>query len=307
MTSALWSTPMRIASERRASQPRRPPSESPGARASCGAATSCPKELRGIPSAASFSYRAGRRRTVVAIDAQGNCRDVVPQGDRGLMAVLGMMVDPATDSLWVASTAAPFMIDRTPENAGRAMLARIDLALGRVVDLYPLAGHAMLNDLTRTRDGSVYVTDSQRGAVWRLPRGGNALVEALPAETFESPNGIVALELGALLVADFDGLAIVESPGSKAPRVRRLATPSDLYLGGIDGLAPALASSRSRTSWAVRASGRSRSTRRTGALPKKVLMRGHPDFRNPTTGVIVGDRLLFRPIRSCRRSRPMAA
>lgn len=238
---------------------------------------------------------SGRRRTVVAIDAQGNCRDVVPQGDRGLMAVLGMMVDPATDSLWVASTAAPFMIDRTPENAGRAMLARIDLALGRVVDLYPLAGHAMLNDLTRTRDGSVYVTDSQRGAVWRLPRGGNALVEALPAETFESPNGIVALESGALLVADFDGLAIVESPGSKAPRVRRLATPSDLYLGGIDGLARsgprvvAIQNLVGRTRiWAI-----TLDTANGRVTQAKVLMRGHPDFRNPTTGVIVGDRLLF--------------
>jgi len=204
-------------------------------------------------------------------------------------------VDPATDSLWVASTAAPFMIDRTPENAGRAMLARIDLALGRVVDLYPLAGHAMLNDLTRTRDGSVYVTDSQRGAVWRLPRGGNALVEALPAETFESPNGIVALESGALLVADFDGLAIVESPGSKAPRVRRLATPSDLYLGGIDGLARsgprvvAIQNLVGRTRiWAI-----TLDTANGRVTQAKVLMRGHPDFRNPTTGVIVGDRLLF--------------
>ena len=28
----------------------------------------------------------------------------------------------------------------------------------------------------------------------------------------------------------------------------------------------------------------------TGA---KVLMRGHPDFRNPTTAVVVGDRLMF--------------
>jgi sugar lactone lactonase YvrE len=238
---------------------------------------------------------SGRRRTVVAIDAQGNCRDLVPQGDGGLFAVLGMVADGATDSLWVASTAAPFMIDVRPEDAGRALLARIDLAQGRVAEVYPLAGPGMLNDLARARDGSLYVTESRGGTIWRLPRGSKSLVRVLPADTLESPNGIVVLDSGELLVADFDGLALIEAPATNSPRVRRLSTPADLYLGGIDGLARsgsgvvAIQNLVGRTRiWSL-----ALDTKAGRVTRAEVLMRGHPDFRNPTTGVVVGDRLLF--------------
>ncbi len=238
---------------------------------------------------------SGRRRTVVAVDAQGRCRDVVPQADAGLMAVLGMTVDPASDSLWVASTAAPFMIDRKPGDAGRALLSRIDLAKGRVVAMHALPGPGMLNDLARGADGSIYVTESQGGTIYRLAPGATSLARILLPDAFESPNGIIMLATGELLVADFDGLALVAAPGSDAPRVRRLSTPGDLYLGGIDGLAR----DGSRIVGIQNLVGRTRiwslaidlaNDRVTRA---DVVMRGHPDLRNPTTGVIVGDRLLF--------------
>lgn len=240
---------------------------------------------------------SGRRRTVVAIDAQGRCRDVVPTADRGLLAVLGMAVDTREDALWVASTAAPFMIDRRPDDAGRTLLARIDLATGRVSDVFPLTGAGMLNDLALAPDGSVYVTESQRGAVWRLPPGGRALARVVPDDTFESPNGIAWLPSGQLLVADFDGLALVDVAGiaTQPARVRRLATPDDLYLGGIDGLARTASGvvglqnlvGRTRV-WSLAIDvAQARVTRAV------VVMRGHPDFRNPTTAVAVGDRLLF--------------
>lgn len=238
---------------------------------------------------------SGRRRTVVAVAADGACRDVVPEADGGLLAVLGMTVDTATDSLWVASAAAPFMLDAKPAEAGRTMLSRIDLARGRVAASYPLAGPGLLNDLALARDGSVYATESRGGAVYRLRRGGDALQPALAAGTFESPNGIVVLGSGELLVADFDGLALVRDPAGSAPRVVRLATPDQLYLGGIDGLA------RTRDSVIAIQNlvGRTRiwklaiDTKGARVARATILMRGHPDFLNPTTGVVVGDRLLF--------------
>lgn len=83
------------------------------------------------------AWDAHRREGLVRADAfarssrsarTGHAGRVVPQADGGLLAVLGMAVDAASDSLWVASTAAPFMADAKPGEAGTALLARIDLA-----------------------------------------------------------------------------------------------------------------------------------------------------------------------------------
>ena len=249
---------------------------------------------------------SGRGRTVVAVSMDGGCRDVVPSGDAGLLAVLGMSVDPATDSLWVASAAAPFMIDAKPAEAGRATLSRIDLAKGRVAASYPLPGPGMLNDLARARDGSVYVTESRGGAVYRLAPRSAALNAIVPPETFESPNGIVALPDGSLLVADFDGLARIIDPAGPKPTVERLATPGNLYLGGIDGLALA----DQRVIGIQNLVGRSRiwslaiDTGQRRVADAKVLLRGHPDFLNPTTGVVVDGRFVFVADPKLQSARP---
>lgn len=80
------------------------------------------------------------------------------------------------------------------------------------------------------------------------------------------------------------------------PTIRRLATPNGMYLGGIDGLARSGAKivglqnliGRGRV-WSLTIdAGRSRVT------DAKLLLRGHPDLKNPATGAIVGgNRYLF--------------
>ncbi len=249
---------------------------------------------------------SGRRRTVVAISTSGRCRDVVPEGDGELKAVLGMTVDAATDSLWVASTAAPFMINAQQVESGRAALVRIDLAHGRVTASYALPGPGLLNDVARGRDGSTYVTESRGGTVYRLAPAGGVLKLLFPADTFESPNGIVVLPGGALLVADFDGLALVVDPAGVSPKVQRLTTPQGLYLGGIDGLALA----NGRVIGIQNLVGRSRvwaltiDVRQRRVAQAKVLMRGHPDFLNPTTGVVARGKFNFVADTRLQQSRP---
>lgn len=249
---------------------------------------------------------SGRRRTVVAVLPDGRCRDVVPPADAGLFAVLGMQVDAARDVLWVASAAAPFMVDARPAELGRAMLARIDLARGRVDATFVLPGPGLLNDLTIAADGAVYVTESRDGAVHRLAPGAGALTPIVAPEVLESPNGIVALPEGGLLVADFHGLAWIADPVGPAPRVERLATPAGLYLGGIDGLTlsrqgiVAVQNLVGRTRiWALGVD-----TRERRVTSARVLMRGHADFRNPTTGVVVEDRFVFVADTKLQEARP---
>lgn len=237
---------------------------------------------------------SGRERTAYAVDASGRCTRITPPGDRSLGAVLGMQVDAPGDSLWVASTAAPFMRDARADEAGSARLARIDLATGRVAATFPLPGKGMLNDLARTADGTIYVTESAGSTIYRLAPKAKELVAVLPPDQVESPNGIVALPSGDLLVADFHGLALVRDPAGARATVERLAVGDGLYLGGIDGLA-----TDGRRIVAIQnLVGRGRVwLLRVDVAAKRVdatlLLRGHPDFRNPTTGAIVGDEFRF--------------
>ena len=238
---------------------------------------------------------SGRQRNVVAVSASGACRMLVAAPDERLLAVLGMAVDAASDTLWVASAAAPFMLNARPADEGTARLTRIDLASGKVLASFAMTGGAMLNDLAIAGDGTIYVTESRGGRVVRLARGGAQLEPVVAEKTFEGPNGIVALANGDLLVADFHGLWRIASPAAANPAIRRLTTPNQLYLGGIDGMAR----SGNRIVGIQNLIGRSRiwmltlDADATQVTDARVLLRGHADFMNPTTGAIAGNRFLL--------------
>ncbi len=244
-----------------------------------------------------FLMSSGRRRNVIAVDADGHCSELMPSGDGGLLAVLGMDVDAARDTLWVASAAAPFMRDADSAKPGETRLSRIDLASGRVVASYAPIGQGLLNDLDLLPDGRIAVTDSIAGTVYLLDPSDAApsLRPLLAAGSFEGPNGIVALADGRLVVADFHALWLVD-PSAAAPlRKRRLTTPGGRYLGGMDGLAR----DGDHIVAIQNLVGLGRVWRfRVDAAAEHVddlqlLLRQHPDLRNPTTGVVVGRRFLL--------------
>ena len=244
-----------------------------------------------------FLMSSGRRRNVIAVDADGRCSDVLPPGDDRLLAVLGMDVDAERDVLWVASATAPFMRDAASAKAGETRLSRIDLASGRVLASYAPADPGLLNDLDLLPDGRIAVTDSISGTVYLLDPSSDSptLQPVLPAASFEGPNGIVALPDGQLVVTDFHALWLVDPSAAPSLRKRRITTPGGRYLGGMDGLARdgehivAIQNlvGRGRV-WRFRINPAS-----AHVEDLHLLMRQHSDLRNPTTGVVVGRRFLL--------------
>ena len=244
-----------------------------------------------------FLMSSGRRRNVIAVDADGRCHELLAPGNDRLLAVLGMDVDAARDTLWVASATAPFMHDAASAKPGDTRLSRIDLASGRMIASYTPASAGLLNDLDLLPDGRVAVTDSVAGTVYLLDPTDAvlSLQPLLAAGSFEGPNGIVALADGRLVVADFHALWLVD-PSVAAPlQKRRITTPGGRYLGGVDGLAR----DGDHIVAIQNLVGRGRVWRfRVDAAAAHVddlqlLLRQHPDLRNPTTGVVVGRRFLF--------------
>ena len=187
------------------------------------------------------------------------------------------------------------MRDPQPGEVGTARLTQLDLASGRVLASHALGGGVLLNDLAIAADGSIYVTESRAGQVYRLLPRSAGLEAVVPPNALEGPNGIVALANGDLLVADFHGLWRIASPSAPQPAVHRLVTPNGVYLGGFDGLARA----GDRVIGVQNLVGRARIWSLTldadaaAVSAAQVLLRGHADFRNPTTGAIAGNRFLF--------------
>ena len=118
-----------------------------------------------------FFISSGAKRKVLEVDRSGQVRDFIGPGTAGIYAVLGLEVDGSRRDLWAASAAAPFMADARPEDAGKAALFRFDVDTGALRSRHELPRvPALANDLAIAADGSVYVSDSIQGTVYRLVR-----------------------------------------------------------------------------------------------------------------------------------------
>ena len=169
---------------------------------------------------------------VVAIGPDGSVSDRVPPGTQGLRSAVGIHVDTARRTLWVASNAR---YDRASDTTHAALYA-FDAGTGAFKARYlaPGGGPHFLNDITTGPDGTVYVTDTRAGAVWRLRPGADALERSADVNVV-SPNGITISADGRhLFVADGDRVQVIALAHGSA---WSLTVPDSFNINGIDGLA----------------------------------------------------------------------
>ncbi len=175
-------------------------------------------------------------RTVLSVDGSGAATPFL-DAESEPAGVLGLAWSPGRTRLWATTAPVP-PADLPAGNVPPApALLRVDPATGRVLARFALPGGAEASpgDLAVASDGTVFVSDSARGALLVL-RGGNGEVETLLAPgTVGSPQGIVVSpDERALIVADYpSGLWRVDAATGAATR---LATPEGASLIGIDGL-----------------------------------------------------------------------
>ena len=214
-------------------------------------------------------------------------------------AVQGLALDAAHGVLWAGSSGLPQAKDLPADRRGRAAILKIDLASGRLLTRYEApaapgpAGRAF-GDLVLGPDGTVYVSDSITGEIWRLAPGAAALSRLVAPGALGSPQGLVVTPDGErLIVADYSsGLNVVEIATGA---VSRMPVPANASLLGTDGLI------RDRTDLIAFQNGvapqrvlrlklDSAATRIEGW---SVLAANLPNIEEPTSGVVVGDDLVF--------------
>jgi len=230
------------------------------------------------------------RNKIVAISPDGRASDFVPSGRDGLRRVLGMKVDASRKSLWVCSAEAD-----SPSPGGKATRAstlfRFDLATGKTLRKIPSppGGTHLFNDIALEKDGGLFLTDSEEGAVYRL-RAGRETLEVFQAPgRFFYPNGIALSDDGRYLyVAHVLGVAAWELGNGRS---FDLPTPEDVTIVGIDGLsfhrgglvAIQNGMEPNRVAYFPLAPSLDRVT------GERVLERGNRNFEIPTTGAVAGN------------------
>jgi hypothetical protein len=249
----------------------------------------------------SFFVGSLYKKKIVRIGPDGTPRDFVGSGQGGLWMVLGMTVDEKRRILWVNSAAD----GRQGDARSSSGLFAFDLATGALIEKHVLPGRPdkhLFNDLAVTSGGDVFLTDSEFGGIWRLPRGGASLEAFLPGGTFNYPNGIAPdVEGKRLYVADFDrGVSIVDLQTKK---LRPLRHPRDVTLYEIDGLY--------RFKGSLVAVQNGPGLERIVQFPldpsggrvegARVIESRNPDFDIPTTGAIAGDELFYLANTQLRR------
>lgn len=210
-------------------------------------------------------------------------------------SVMGLAADAPRGVLWASVSARPQASGMPADHKGAGGLLKIDLASGRVLARYdaPRAEDRAMGDLTLAADGTVFVSDSMTGEIWRLRPGAASLDRVLAGGVLPSPQSMVATGDGRLIVADYtSGLQVVDLASGA---VSALPVPANASLIGTDGLIRdgddlIAFQNGANPQRIVRLTLDAAMTRVEGW---SVLAANLPNLEEPTSGVVVGDDLVF--------------
>ena len=141
-------------------------------------------------------------------------------------SLFGVRHDPQRNLVWACSGSVD-------DREAQPQLLRISLQSREVVRSPLPDPRSMCNDVALLPNGSVAVSDSQRGAVWQLTQSGQWRTLAEPG-TLGYPNGLVYLgNEQRLVVADLRGLWTIDLANA---RMTSVPAQEGTFAGGIDGL-----------------------------------------------------------------------
>lgn len=249
-------------------------------------------DVRLVPEGLAHDARSGRfflfsvpGHKVVAVSRGGKLSDFSRPTDE-LDAVLGLAVDLRGRRLCGVSTNG---FEARGKAQRRNAVVCWDLRTSRRLARHDVPAAKQLNDLAFAPDGSIVVTDSEEGSLWRLRRGDATFSLLGEPGALRGANGVAVAPDGAIFVTLSTGIARINPADD---RVRRIDQPDDVVSGGIDGL----------YWWRGRLIGVQNTPNPGRVIELQLDSTGqaitgmrvlqshhHPEFDEPTTGALVGD------------------
>lgn len=153
---------------------------------------------------------------------------------------LAVSTDQQRHRLWFTASAMPDFTSFPKEDEGKASLFAMDETSGNILQRFDLAeGHpAVMGDMSVAQDGTVYVSDSVGGGVYRVQGDLKmAKLEKIGGDFFSPQTPVLAKDGKRVFVADYPmGIGIVRLSGNQPGKLEYLPHPENIAVTGLDGL-----------------------------------------------------------------------
>lgn len=232
---------------------------------------------------------------IIKIDKYGKISDFTNEKQDGLRKVLGMNVDAKRRELWAASIVNSYRPDLDSAEIGWSGVFKYDLTTGKLIKKYELhekGVNHLLNDITITKSGDVFITDSEAGQVYAIFRERDTLELFIDNPDFIYPNGItISPDSKTLYMASAaNGIYMINI---ETKECKLIPQPDNITLYGIDGLYYYNGTLLGVQNSKHKISQFKMNSDRDSVVSAEILESHNPLFSNPTTGVIVNDEFYY--------------
>jgi len=160
------------------------------------------------------SLRDGR---VIKVSEDGSIIDLIAPskgGKKGPWAAIDLAVDAANDVLWLASSGISQFGKINKESSGLSGIFKYQLSTGKLIKTYFLpakGGPTLIRSIHLTDQGDLYLVESVRNIVLKLPKGEDKFHIAFETTKYKSLNRITSDETGKILYLsdDIEGIIIL--------------------------------------------------------------------------------------------------
>lgn len=210
-------------------------------------ADTMPEDITYLNSSGGFIVSSIRHHTLYRVtlpktaSTQCSMEELPLSGEAKRWPILAVSFDPVRKILWATASAMPGFSGFPKQDGGKAILMEIDSKSGKLLRSFSptTQGPAVLGDMCVTADGTVYVTDSIEGGVYRLHGDlQTATLEKIADGLFSPQTPVLARDGRRLFVADYTiGIAVIDLPSSgQMAKVNYLPHPENIADVALDGL-----------------------------------------------------------------------
>jgi hypothetical protein len=242
-----------------------------------------------------FFVTSIHKRKVIFIDERGIASDFIASKQDGLGAAMSVKVDPKTNSLWIASTITPEMMDY--DSTLVSAIYQFDLSTRDLIARYEpqhKAKEFFFGDLILNKAGDVFVSDSRNNIIFKVNPQSKTLEPYFSSDEFWNIQGIGFSEDETYLyIADYIKGIFRLTPKTK--ELKLLPVEAITAVKGVDGLyvyGNKLITIQNGVQ-PMRVMELALSQTHDAIVAARTIDRAHADFNEPTNGCLVNNTLYY--------------